>query len=656
MKRAFQRTLTCLLALVLLVTAMPSGILALAAGEQAVQITNLPTLYITLDNGAQQGEITKDGPQLPGVVSMAAEGYDPIVDAPITIKGRGNSTWTLPKKPYQIKFTEKTDLLGMGAAKKWILLANYWDKTLVRNYITYNLAAKMGMAYTTECKFVDVVINGVYQGNYLLTEKIELGKERIDEDELLGGTLFELEMQYRHAEEGCPACVITNDGVHTIVKDPEPATQDELASLKADSLSFLNDMEDKLKQGYQVYSQYIDVPSFIDWYILNEVAKNYDAAFVTSTYCYRSTDNILHMGPVWDVDVCFGNQDVTYPDTVDNGLYPYNYRADKGAWYRTLFEDQTFVDMLKARWNQLNDEGYWDGMLAQINETADYLAESQAKEQAAWPDAMQVTHVRGKGTPYFTYDEEIAYLKQYITQRIDWLNTHWGPDEQYSNRLYDNTLIDRITADELIYSIGEVDSSGYLSWNYQPEVFPNSPLSSFWGYSYDLEEGDYYFELTYTVKDPVYTDYLMLACDAEYNYSTFTYAQTPATHVSYATCNKDRGGVATLRLPFSVDASNDYTYTSRVDAYNAAAVQIRELSLYKVGNARSKVYEIGDVDTNDTISATDALLVLQHTVELTTLSPMQRELGDVDRKDGVNTNDALFILQYTVNLISNFDF
>ena len=251
MKRAFQRTLTCLLALVLLVTAMPSGILALAAGEQAVQITNLPTLYITLDNGAQQGEITKDGPQLPGVVSMAAEGYDPIVDAPITIKGRGNSTWTLPKKPYQIKFTEKTDLLGMGAAKKWILLANYWDQALVRNYITYNLAAKMGMAYTTECKFVDVVINGVYQGNYLLTEKIELGKERIDEDELLGGTLFELEMQYRHAEEGCPACVITNDGVHTIVKDPEPATQDELASLKADSLSFLNDMEDKLKHGYR---------------------------------------------------------------------------------------------------------------------------------------------------------------------------------------------------------------------------------------------------------------------------------------------------------------------------------------------------------------------------------------------------------------------
>ena len=90
-----------------------------------------------------------------------------------------------------------------------------------------------------------------------------------------------------------------------------------------------------------------------------------------------------------------------------------------------------------------------------------------------------------QGDPDFTYDEEIAYLKQYITQRIDWLNTQWGPDEQYSNRLYDNTLIDRITADELIYSIGEVDSSGYLSWNYQPEVFPNSPLSSFWGYSYD---------------------------------------------------------------------------------------------------------------------------------------------------------------------------
>ena len=430
------------------------------------QLTNLPTLYIDLDNGADQSEITKDGEQLPGVVNFVAEGYEPITDAPITIKGRGNSTWGLPKKPYQIKFEEKTDMLGMGEAKKWILLANYWDKTLMRNYIAYNLAMRMGLDYTTECQFVDVVINGVYQGNYLLTEKVELGKERINEDEENGGVLFELEVQVRHLEDGCATCVVTNDGVHAMVKEPEVDTAEQQAALNADCLDYLNGIEDKLDQGYDVYSQYIDVPSFIDWYIVNELVKNFDAAFWTSTYCYRSEDGILHMGPVWDFDVCFGNQDVTYPDSVDNGLYPYNYRADKGAWYRTLFQDETFVSMLLERWNQLVNDGYFTDMLDEIDQTAAYLAESQARDLQVWPDAMQVTDVRGKGTPYFTYAEEVDYLKSYIEQRVAWLNTQWGPQEQYSNRLYDNTLIVEATGDELYGNVGTAGPSQTLSWNY----------------------------------------------------------------------------------------------------------------------------------------------------------------------------------------------
>lgn len=112
-----KRILSILMALVMSATALPWGWTAFAEELTQMQLTNLPTLYITLDNGAQQEEITKDGERLPGVVNFAAEGFDPIVNAPITIKGRGNSTWGLPKKPYQIKFEEKTDMLGMARPK-----------------------------------------------------------------------------------------------------------------------------------------------------------------------------------------------------------------------------------------------------------------------------------------------------------------------------------------------------------------------------------------------------------------------------------------------------------------------------------------------------------------------------------------------------------
>ncbi len=651
----WKRSLSLGLVILLTVTAMQCGWFALAQELSPQQLTNLPTLYIDLDNGADQSEITKDGEQLPGVVNFVAKGYEPIVDAPITIKGRGNSTWGLPKKPYQIKFEEKTDMLGMGEAKKWILLANYWDKTLMRNYIAYNLAMRMGLDYTTECRFVDVVINGVYQGNYLLTEKVELGKERINEDEENGGVLFELEVQVRHLEEGCATCVVTNDGVHAMVKEPEVDTAEQQAALNAECLDYLNGIEDKLDQGYDVYSQYIDVPSFIDWYIVNELVKNFDAAFWTSTYCYRSEDGILHMGPVWDFDVCFGNQDVTYPDSVDNGLYPYNYRADKGAWYRTLFQDETFVTMLLERWNQLVNDGYFTDMLDEIDQTAAYLAESEAKDLQVWPDAMQVTDVRGKGTPYFTYAEEVEYLKSYIEQRVAWLNTQWGPQEQYSNRLYDNTLIAEATGDELYGNVGTPGPSQTLSWNYIQSSAPNAPLGYLMGFQAGgLEDGDYYLEVTYLPEYPVYTDYFMLELARLEAGNIITQQQTPVTHLTYEVNYKGRDGYATVRLPFSVKGEADQTYIGRIQAYNAATVTIRDIKLYRAGSARQTVYDIGDINQDTRIDASDALLVLQNSVGLAELTPMQYELADVSLADKINAVDALMILQYSVGLLSRF--
>ena len=297
-------------------------------------------------------------------------------------------------------------------------------------------------------------------------------------------------------------------------------------------------------------------------------------------------------------------------------------------------------------------EGYFDDMLTEIEETARYLEASEAKDLQKWPDAMQVTEVRGKGTPYFTYEEEVAYLKQYITKRVEWLNTQWGPEDPYLNRLYNNTLMGEMKGDQLNNTVGYYQD-GCLQWDYESGESPNAPLGYVYGFeSQNLEPGDYYYELTYRVENCVQTDYFMMECMD----SMGVYAKTPATHLSYAVSSKDGNGFATVRLPFRVDGTDteSTTYQFRMRAYNAATVQVKEVRLMKAGEKRDKIFDIGDVNTDDAIDSVDALSVLQSSVGLLELSPMQRELANVDRKDGIDSIDAMMILQYNVGIITEF--
>lgn len=617
----------------------------------AGQHTNLPAIYITLDNSVSVNQITKEA-QLPGRLHMRAEGYEAIADQPITIKGRGNSTWNLPKKPYQIKFETKTDLLGMGKAKKWILLANYWDKTLMRNAITYNLANKICSDFSTECRFVDVFINGQYRGNYLLTEKIEFGKERIDDDAEDGAVLFELEQKYRHSD--CSACLITDAGVHVTVKEPEEndgfESTAQFNSFKDQCRIDLNKVEQVLSGGYDSYSKFIDVESFVDWYILNELAKNYDAAFVTSTYCYFTSDGILHMGPVWDVDVCFGNQDVTYPGTVDNGLNYYNYRSDKGAWYMELFKDEYFVSMLKDRWSQLFEEGYIDDIFKDIDKTASYISESQKQDQKRWPEAMGITHVRGKGTPYFNFSDEVKHLTKYLRERVEWLDSQWNTEFVFSDDRYALTEISSVPGTEAALNFGTKNSDGTWSWNYSKGYSTNAPVDvGKTVFNTALEAGEYYYKVAYKASYEGCTDYFMVEnlVNAP-GLGTEISSLTPAARVSYATSEKDNNGYAEVYLKFSVDsAAAGNTYGCRINSYNAD-VTVKEISLYKM----MPLYEQGDIDRDNNVAAADALLTLQHSVGKLRLNRAQLSLADVDGVSGVSASDALRILQRAVGKIS----
>lgn len=410
------------------------GLTVAAAGETGepsyTAPTNLPAMYVDLENGFPQENIDKETYIGAKISLVGAEGYDDLIEVAGSMKGRGNYSWSAEKKPYALKFESKTDLLGMGKAKKWVLIANYWDKTMLRNYVTLTLAAEMGLKYTTEVRFVDLYVNGVYRGNYLLTEKVEIGKERVNVDDENGGVLFEIEQEYRHNSE-CDYCHQTPSGVHLTYKEPEYESDEEgeifntafIQNMMNTMNPVLDTIDASLSQGYAAYSQYIDVESFVDWYILNEFAKNYDSQFVTSCYCYYDpTDGLLHMGPAWDYDTCYGNQ------SGDGYGVPEGYLISTGSpWYRMLMGDETFLNLVKARWTELKADGTIYSSMQSILDGAELIAESQVLNNEAWPNMLLTDGPRGgKQNVYYTYKEEVDYLRKFVAMRTLWLDEEWN--------------------------------------------------------------------------------------------------------------------------------------------------------------------------------------------------------------------------------------
>lgn len=400
--------------------------------------TGLPVLSINLAGNVDPGTIEKD-PYIGATYSLTGSGYDDILNAALEIKGRGNSTWDFEKKPYALKLGKKTSLLGMGAAKKWVLLANYVDKTLIRNFATLNLAQSMGMYGTTECKYVDLYLNGEYYGSYLLTEKVEINEERVNIGND-GGVLFEIEQEYRHsgqcsnsAETGM-YCYQTPEGVHINFKEPEYAdvTPAEYSAILASNTTFFNNMETAMKQGYASYSEYIDVDSFVDWYILNEFCKNYDSSFVTSVYCYRTSAGKLFMGPAWDYDTPYGNQGAG----TDGYGNPEGEWVVRAPWYRILLQDEAFASMVADRWTELVEDGTFDNFFEGMYDTRDQIQISAEQNFIRWPNAMSWDGWRDNpDKTYYTYNEEFEYLLDFASLRFSWMNEKWNNDTESEGSL-----------------------------------------------------------------------------------------------------------------------------------------------------------------------------------------------------------------------------
>lgn len=275
--------------------------------ERTIELgQNVPILKINL-NGVTLKEINSFSKQIKygrNKVSLIVDEREYHYDN-VQIRGRGNATWQWRKKPYQIQFEEEINLFGLGAAKNWVMLANYRDVSLLRNEAALYLAAALGEECARPGKFVELYVDDSYVGLYYLCHKVEIGNDRIPlQDDL--GVLVEIEAYYKPEEihaysQQMKMCL----GLFDAVKDDNGfLSQKALDSF----VKAFNRLEYAAIQGdWSAVKKEIDVESFARYFLISEFSANPDS-FVTSYYMYRDGENdVIHAGPVWDFDMAFAN-------------------------------------------------------------------------------------------------------------------------------------------------------------------------------------------------------------------------------------------------------------------------------------------------------------------------------------------------------------
>ena len=463
------------------------------SAEKSIYCSKLPVVYINTENEAP---IVSKEDYVSG--TMTIQGNDTfntdtttLYDGTIQIRGRGNSTWGMPKKPYKIKLDASTNLFGMGKNKHWVLLANYSDTSLMRNTLAYNLSGEMGMPQM-ETTWVDVILNGKYVGNYQFCEQIKINKKRVNifdwesfaedaaaaiaeaesfsEDDtgnledlmaenmqwitsktvsfngtdypvdqyieipdITGGYLMELDEYYDEYSK-----FRTDNDQPIMFKSPEfVATNSDMMDYMQEYIqAFENAVQSQdysaEYNGTQMhYSELFDFDSLVDYWLINEIFYN-EEINKKSTYMYKDIDGLVYMGPIWDMDYSSGGEGDTY---VTNGwaTVDFNRNAQRNMWYKSLIKDPYFV--LKAQ------ERYW--------EIRDTLLEDIIKDNGSIDTSYELLKESGKANSYlWPYKNQdltagVNVLKNWLITHINWLDTQFETKDSILESLgvyADNTI------------------------------------------------------------------------------------------------------------------------------------------------------------------------------------------------------------------------
>ena len=538
------------------------------------------------------------------------------------IKGRGNSTWNNPKKPFNIKLDKKADLFGMGKAKKWCLLADFTDHAFMRNDLGYFLSRALGNEATSDTRLVSFYSNGDYMGAYTLTEKVEIGENRVDitdlqkatekvndeeldayalagrqnsaqrgtykyseipndPEDITGGYLLELEKYYRYAEE--VAGFVSPKGQCVTIKEPECVTKKQASYI----YYFYKEFEEALTSpnGFnslgKYYTDYIDADELAAAYLLQEFCANFDGNS-SSFYLYKEAgENKLHIGPAWDLDLSFGNSfvneiitfslDPNDPETpYIFGTYLDNRFVDRNSFLGLALNHADFVSAVRKLWQE-KGEALVKALLDRLDAASEENRVAAVMNFLYW-DTFGTTDVDALKAHF---DAAVESLRAFITARAAFLDRYLS--DGGAVRYETGTRTEKLTLDMNIYgredeaevlapANGKTENDVFLGWALTPGA--ETP---------DLQPGDR--------------------------------VKVGAGKILYAVW-KD---APALFLPGDVDLDREVTAADARLALRRAV----ELETFRKGSAQ---FAAADADRDGEITAADARLILRVAVELEDLT------------------------------------
>lgn len=310
---------------------------------------NVAAMYIDTDSGSMDYIHEKKGNKESGRISIyTAEGKSDYAGELLSLNGRGNNTWeSFEKKPYSLKLTEEASLLNMGAASRWILLANADDPSHMRNKIVYDFSGEIGLPYSPESQWVDLYLNGEYSGLYLLCERNELHKERIDISQT-GSFVVSLERLDRLMAQNYPY-IETKQNQTLRIHYPIDAQDNEYSwienTFQSIENAILGDTCIDEMTGKSLW-ELIDLNSWAMKYLIEEIFASGDACFISQFFYLDGEEDPskVYAGPVWDFDHSLGTR-VAWALTEPQSMYANRLYVKDGfdrPWFHSLYENDTF--------------------------------------------------------------------------------------------------------------------------------------------------------------------------------------------------------------------------------------------------------------------------------------------------------------------------
>ena len=443
------------------------------------QGSEIPSLFITVDGG----ELKKVNSSKENVITRGRAVYEEAdgtvsYDGGIAqLKGRGNNTFSYSKKPYQIKLENKAALSGMAKAKTWVLLANWNDVSLLRNQIVLDISREAGMRYALSCVQADVWINGSYNGLYLMTEKAQIQKGRMElrdleeetealnaeapgsyprkkletadlplirgyqipenPEDITGGYIAVIEKRYR-LKSNPEAGFRTRYELSIQIKEPTYPSMEQVQYLG----NLVFEMQDAAAAGDGIsaksgkhYSEYMDISSFALKFLIEDWCKNYD--YISgSQFLYKDSDDrdpLIYAGPAWDYDLSFGNmRDKGYQPTGDYVVK----NTQKYNLYWLLSRHGEFMDRVREIWQKQfrpaaavltgEAEPTADSVLRSLDDYAESIRKSAAMNTARWGVPKTTS-----GTAGSNFDQAVVYLKKWIASRTSYMDSVYGYTEKH---------------------------------------------------------------------------------------------------------------------------------------------------------------------------------------------------------------------------------